>query len=912
MNLVATDRPRFSALPVRNDFLTMNVAAALMMALTTPGAAPGVLMMLDPFHGAVPVLEYSFESNEDADYDGFPDDWSRRKGPGFPSYIKAIIDRREAAEGKASLSVEANGGGAAFYSPPTPVDATHSWLLEASVRTQKLKNDAAVVSVSFLDHRWQRIERHLTRPVSGTHEGWVPVRLGPISPPRNAHFVVIGCHLVAGTQCDLQGTAWFDAIRLKKLPQMELMSNFHTHFRHRSAPIEARAVVSGLDDGESYHLKMQILDSSSRTLAETYRNLTEQEPAQAEAPSHAHLSNVALEEPRKPNRLEVEWTLAAHDYGYYEVRAELQRAGKPILEARTSFTVFDLGDAVQQGEFGWSLEGGPGEMPLRELADVAVQSGINWLKLPLWQSVYDNDKEKPGQIAEFFDRLSIRGITPVGMLNDPPPALRSKFARNWTGISEIFTMPPKFWSPSLSPVLARYASTVRHWQLGGETDDSFIGMARLDETLVAVKQEFDRIGRDTRVGVHWTWETPPPQTSNPSALFLSLGSREEMTADALHSAVRSNKPRSGARWALLRPLARSKHTDEERACDLVRKMVAARIGGANAIFATDVFHPEYGILNPSGAPTRLYLPWRTTAIALQGAEYLGSFDMPGRSVNHVFVRGGEMMMVVWNETPTEESMYLGEHAVANDIQGRQQLIPVDTKTARQTFAVGPMPLTIRGGSEPVARLRLGTRFEKGRVPSAYGEHRDAIVGTNTFPQGVNGQVTVNFPPEWEVEPKAWTLQVAAGEKFRLPMRIVLPPNASLGQQDVSIDFDIVADRQYKFRVMHTYEVGLGNIGMQVVDRKLPDGRLEIEQLIKNSTSPAETLSFRCSLFIPQQRRQILFVTKLGQGEDRKFYHLANADALRGQELWIRAEQVGGLRVLNYKWKVGESWDAAAK
>ena len=635
----------------------------------------------------------------------------------------------------------------------------------------------------------------------------------------------------------------------------------------------------------------------------------EETPAVAETPGSQFASLVDQEEQRKAQRRSVDWTLPPFDYGYYEVRSELQRGGRPILEARTSFTVFDLVDTVGRGEFGWSLDSGPGEMPLRDLADVAVQSGINWMKLPLWRSVYDDDKEKSGRIAEFFERLSIRGVTPVGLLNDPPAELRGKFARNWTGISEIFTMPPKFWSPSLSPVLARYASTVRHWQLGGESDASFMGMNRLDDTLSTVKQEFDRIGRDTRVGVHWTWDMKLPEPSNPSALFLSLAGKDDLAGDDLHSKLRATSGRTGARWTLLRPLPRSKHSDEERAADLVRKMVAARIGGADAIFLSDVFHPEYGILNPSGAPTRLYLPWRTTAIALQGAEYLGSFDMAGKSTNHVFTRGGEMMMVVWNAEPTEETMYLGEQVVANDIWGRQQAIPVDPKTGRQTLSVGSTPLTLRGGSEPIARWRLGTKFEKGRVPSSYGEHRDAIVGTNMFPQGVNGMVTVNFPSDWDVEPKAWPLQVAAGEKFRLPVRLVLPPNANLGEQVASIDFDIVADRQYKFRVSQMYEVGLGDIHVQVSDRKLPDGRLEIEQTIRNGTTPPEMLDFRCSLFIPQQRRRILFVTKLGNGEDRKFYHLPDAERLKGQELWIRAEQVGGLRVLNFKWKVGESWDA---
>lgn len=881
----------------------MVLATAVLFYAVAAGGTTHGITMIDPFTGAVPVVHYSFETKDDGDFDGLPDDWSRRKGPEFPSYIKASIDPRVGEASPSSLAILADGGAAVLYSPPIAIDAFHSWLLEGSIRTQRLQHNAAIISLSFLNHRWQRIERHLTKAVSGSHDGWRHVRLGPLTPPRDARYAVIGCHLVAGArQSDISGGAWFDNVKLMKLPQMNLISNFQTHFRQRSAPVETHTSVSGLDDGEQYSVYMEIEDSAGNRLAEIERDITPDDPAIAEVPGSQFAAVLAAEEARKAREQSVDWKLPPHEYGYYEIRAELRRGGTPILEARTSFTVLDLVDAPHTGEFGWSLETGPHEMPLRELADVAVQSGINWMKLPLWQSVYDDDKEQPGRIVEFFDRLSNRGITPVGLLNDPPASLRSKFARNWTGISEIFTMPSKFWSPPLAPVLAKYAASIRHWQLGGETDRSFIGMARMEETLGLVKQEFDRVGRDTRVGVHWGWENPLPETKPASGIFLSLASKDDMEADDLQQRLAGGR-KTGARWVLLRPLSRSNHGDEERASDLVKQMVAARIGGADAIFASDVFDPEYGFLKLSGAPTRLYLPWRTTAVALQGAEYLGSFAMLGGSTNHVFAREREMMMVVWNDNPVTELIYLGENVVANDIWGRQQVLPVDRRSGMQMVPVGPMPLTIRGGSEPIARWRLAAKFEKGRVPSAYGEHQDAIVGINTFHQGANGSATVTFPPEWSVEPSTWPLQVAAGEKFRLPMTLTLPPNANLGPQNAVIQFDIVADRPYRFRVFQKYEVGLGDIHVDVTDRKLPDGRLEIEQVITNATSPLETLNFRCTLFVPGQRRQILFVTKLGQGEDRKIYHIPDAEALRGQELWIRAEQVGGLRVLNYKWRV---------
>lgn len=104
----------------------------------------------------------------------------------------------------------------------------------------------------------------------------------------------------------------------------------------------------------------------------------------------------------------------------------------------------------------------------------------------------------------------------------------------------------------------------------------------------------------------------------------------------------------------------------------------------------------------------------------------------------------------------------------------------------------------------------------------------------------------------------------------------------LGSQMTILEFDIVSDRPRRFRVYHPYQVGTDDVTIKVIETELPDGGLEIEQVVTNRTSPPEALDFRCTLFVPGERRQKLLVTKLGQGEDRKFYRLPNAAKLRGK------------------------------
>ena len=159
---------------------------------------------------------------------------------------------------------------------------------------------------------------------------------------------------------------------------------------------------------------------------------------------------------------------------------------------------------LSEGEFGWSMRRLPATALIGELADVAYQGGVNWLKVPVWSTA---DPEHQATTDAEISRLcwnvwTTRGSRPLGLHQRSASAnSMQKFANNWVGVSKVFTLAPEVWYPTLEPVIARYSFHIRHWQLGDETDDSFVGLASLPQTLPGqVKQEFDRIGRDVVTG----------------------------------------------------------------------------------------------------------------------------------------------------------------------------------------------------------------------------------------------------------------------------------------------------------------------------------------------------------------------------------------------------------------------------
>ena len=177
--------------------------------------------------------------------------------------------RKACAGSLRTLKFKINGGQAAYYSPVIEIDTEHSCVIHAHIRTEGLTRDAALISASLLNHRRQRVQRFLSKPVSGTHRDWVRVDIGPVDPEAQIRFLVIGCHLVPSSErMDIRGAAWFDDVWVGSLPRLSLATNSSTHFYKPKEPIEVQADVQGLEaDQKTISLVMQLENGAGQVTA---------------------------------------------------------------------------------------------------------------------------------------------------------------------------------------------------------------------------------------------------------------------------------------------------------------------------------------------------------------------------------------------------------------------------------------------------------------------------------------------------------------------------------------------------------------------------------------------------------------------------------------------------------------------
>lgn len=921
----------------------------------------------DQLPHAVEILRCDFEQAIDRNYDGWPDGWTRRRGREYPAFLKIGIlpELKKENEGLPRyLQMELSGGSAAVVTPLYSLGARGSFFLEGKVRTKGLKHDHAFLTLTFFDDQGAPLESYDSNRITDA-AAWQAVRIGPVLPKNDNATqarvtLTVGPH---GDAEDLSGTVHWTGLRLLRLPRIALRASGDLPVYDSLNAAEVVCEVSGLV-GARPELRFDLLDPADKVLATELLPLTlDDKPKRVTKPKEPkeHDEHAAAA-PQAGITGSARWKPPIPDFGFYRVRVSMQQMGDPEDAEAAPAAVVPAGTILQRtiamaflrplprapgGEFGWSLPGAEDPLPLNPLATLLSQAGVGWAKYPVWFS--EKEQEQADRLAWFAERLSIHGIELVGVLDQPPKPLRDTFRDKGRLPSASVFQEPQLWQGAVDPVMTRLSLKVRWWQLGDDRDTSYVDFPQLEERMLGIKKQFERFGQQVHVGFGWRWlRDPPNSVGTPPWEFLSYSAEPDLTAAELTAylqrpapsrplppplkkesittpvslpALPINAPSTPApstvpttrrsppnhaaprTWIVLTPLPRSEYSSSARVLDLVQRMLAARQQGSAVVFIPQPFSDEVGLLNADGTPGELFVPWRTTATLLGGTQYLGSLPLPGGSVNHVFSREGQTVMVLWRDEPGKESFFLGDEVRQLDLWGRETKT-VTKPTNEQgedrpetTVVVGPEPTFLLGLDEGLTRWQIRARFETSHLESVFGRQQPVTLHLeNAFPQGVSGSATLHAPKAWNISPQPLQFRLAQGETATPDWFVSLQPDAASGPQRVRIDFDITSDRNYRFSIHRTLKLGLDDVTVEMRTRIREDGLLLVEQHLTNLTG--RPISFNCLLFPPGRRRETKQLLHLPAGRHTVTFLIPQGESLLGQSLWLRAEEIGGPRVLN--------------
>ncbi|TWT78496.1 hypothetical protein Pla123a_12880 [Posidoniimonas polymericola] len=878
---------------------------------------------------AVEIFRCTFDESWDRNYDLWPDKWKRATGPEYPHYVEMQIAADQAITEGRCLQVALDGASAQVSTPAIRVLPKFSYTLELKLRLEQIEHSTVTVSLDFMTADGEILQSHRSEPFQPTGE-WVDIEMGKFRPVSElVDRVVAHLEIERGDRGDLQGVVSVADVWLGRWPSMEVTTNSRINVYDDPGNIVVTCSLSGISE-KNPKIKFQLLDA---TQAEIGEEGVKELQGRVISEESRNASEILEGDGRHSEGYEgsEDWRPDIREHGFYRVRVQMISNDTGLEMDKKVITLAVVPKAVLTsiGEFGWSL---PESVPrsgqpldFATLQTLLPMAGVSWVKLPVWFP--REETERGDQIIQFAERLAATDIETIGVLQEPERTVEADdLPPSESSIEYIFRKDPSSWLPLFDHVMNRLSLRLRWWQLGYDHDTSFVGHEDLVGKIHDIRRQLYRFGQDVRVGLGWRWDEPPIG-GDLSWDFEQLSANPPLQSAELDSHLERRPAEGAPRWVLIEPLVNSddpsyaneRERHEARVREFIKQIIVAKKHGVDGIYVPRPFSGMEGVMNTDGTPGELLLPWRTAAMLLGGAEYMGSLQLPSGSKNWLFIRPDKkVVMVAWNDKPCDEVLYLGEKVRQIDVWGKQHA--PEHLEHRQVIPVGPEPTFVLGVNEYVARWRMSVAFEKTSLPSVFGvEHENTLLMRNEFPFGIGGMVSLFVPDmlegdplshdkrsdKWEIYPEEGEIKGATGLTLRRPLQIELN-DAAYGDQPIRIDFEVNADRLYKFSVWRELSVGAGDIDIQAVAFLDEEGRLIVQQQMRNLDGPHA--DFKCLLYAPLRRRKRTQVFQLGAEPDIKTYSYSAGDELIGKNLTLRVEEIDGNRVLIYRFPAEQESD----
>lgn len=853
----------------------------------------------------------------DRNFDNFPDNWVRRKGPGFPAYIDIDIERfpgQDKRWGEGTLHIELDGGSAELSSPKIPIDPAYSIMLDGWAFLDPSKQNEvneAWISLTLTSKDGKVRQTAQAMPFRAQKQ-WHQFKLGPIVPsdPQLTQLEVT-LHFSSTRPEDLYGEAWFDNIRLTHLPKLNVKTPQPFNVFEKPEDVEVTVNVSGTKSNSS-KLHLYLFDVENRLIDEHVvdhqPNLQAANPLGSLStqpvvyPTERRLPDITGEEASivaKNNNFpnEYSWSPKVETEGFYRLLVTLTSSGQTDLEREISMVVMSSLGNLNTSPFGWNIPKQPESVPLPNLVKLIRESGAHWLAYPIWFAEGDLDEAK--RIGELAERLTLNGMDLVAVIDHPPAPLESQFGRFNQGIASLLH-DADLWKPALDPVLTRLSFKIDWWQLGSFDDYSFVSHPDLDAKMVEVHDHLSRFGKNIKLGVTWNWLHQMELDPNGKLDYLLRTTPIQMTGKELLTYLKDQEDSSAPLWTTLQPLDQSRYSLSTRARDLVERMTMGKISGASAVLIPQPISTQSGLLNDDMTPTELLLPWRLTASRLAETQYMGQLDLPNDSENYVFRKGNDVTMLIWRDHPNQEVIDLGDNLHTQDCWGR------DSSSFRSadedTLDVTSVPQFVTGLNPNMVEWQMNCRFVDPHLDSVIGRKQQRTLEfKNTLSFGVSGTVTLTSKELWET-PQVLPFKANPGETFSAAVDFALPSNINAGRHEVKVEFNLAGANENRLTLYRDLNVGIKGLRIDTATQ-FKGGQLLVHMTLINASTEEANLSLY--LFAPNRRRQRLQVVRMKPGRVRRTFVVPNGAQLQDEMVWLRAEEIQGEQILNYRIPVEE-------
>lgn len=843
------------------------------------------------------VHTFDFDERHVGNLDDVPLFWVQFEGRSFPRFVTGSFDFQVGHDDSPSLYVDAAGRNAAYRyaGPALRVVPTSDYYIGVWIRPNGAGGTRATLSAYYLDShglpisgtqqfgrliggqeldgQWHYVDLHVPAgPPEATHIGltaWVvqsPIWNTDSLPHRHIEYV------------DVHGGAWFDDIRVYRLPSASLeVANPGNVFVAPDPP----TLFVEVADYDSVGLTARLEVHSSHGDVPWSSSI----PVQVGGHSRPQSIDLSELEP-----------------GHYTAVLRMEVDGRLAASQSQQFAVLP---APSQGNttaraFGLVLDGPPESDSEAEVALLAA-SAVGSLKIPVWPADAQHSRASwtAASLDALLQDLIRRRVVVTGLFAGPPAELVAGVGPHARSLLDILLDDPEGWNKSLTRVVTPYSTVFRAWQLGADDDQTLIEDDRLAEALARVRQQMLLVMTRPRLAAPSSGVIDPMNTRLPA---------EEVTVSIPHQVQPAwlNDHLSAYRDLgyedLSVYLSPSPMDEWDRLAGLglwVRSIIEARHGGVGVVYSPQLWSSREGRSGRVTEPSEEFVVYRTIVDMLHSARPGHRWELADGLQVRTFTKGGSTVWAVWQDSagiePAVLEIQLGSATHQVDLWGRRRRL-AKTEDGLHRLSVGSLPVFVEGVEGWLTALMSEMRILPSQVDFSVGRHDHRILLANRSASTLSGTLRIVVPNKWEIEPSIFAISVGPGQSIEYPVTIRYPTNESAGTKLLDVQFLIDQPETYYVHRLLPLQLELDKVDVWAYAVMEGDQLVLRHGLTNRSDRP---ISFRAFATVPGRSRQNRVIAKLQPGQSvSNEYRFPNGQSLRHRSVRLSLKEVEGPRIHN--------------
>lgn len=877
--------------------LTLLAHAAFWLAGSVGLLAQDIAPRTKPTAGHRIVKTFDFDEHGAGNLDEIPMMWEKHEAVGFPDYALGKFDRIVGHDSPPSFYLDLNGNNCAYSYAGLDIAAepNSDYRIVAYVMPDRLNHARAFISAYFLDANGERIaDSERTSQLMGGEDGsrWREVSIRLHGNIKSAFSIGLSAWVVQSSAWrsgdrparhiehkDIRGGAWFDDIRVYRLPSVELSSTTKDG-SNVFEPHETPGFLVRLGDLSRQGLR------ASLTVRNAAGETIHQEPLEAESGDGSTIHRVDLSD-LPP--------------GAYHARLSVEIDDGASLERHQ--TIVKLAPLQSENtpvshRYGVLIGHDPGGERANQAALVR-KLGAKKIKLILGSLGLDSGGVESGDTDVLIKNLVDDHVEITGTFANAAISSPEGFQRTESRVSliDLFSKSVETWRPYLAYYVTRYENRIHQWQVGADGHKDVTEDSRLPDVVAGVRKEMSNLTAAPTIvapwSVHYEAASPPPPAD-----YLSVTVPLDILPEEIPGYLDSTFGEShhSRIWAVIQELPIHRYKRLPRLADFAKRMIYAHQSSAEQIFIRQPWDMQASGTKSSAEPNELFSISRTIISQLDDATFAGKLDMLDRVTCYAFDRLGRSVLVMWDDTAPlagrEYQLYLCGADKTIDLWGNQETL--QRQESNHRIRLSPLPIFVYPAESWLVKFRQGLRFDPQLLRSESVKHDHNLLLTNSRTDPISGSIRLRGPKGWHIKPANLSFAVQPGETLARRVAIQAAPRESAGVKQIEALVRIDASKMYEFSAHLPIRLDLADMVVWV-DLVLSGDNLTIQHGVSNRSD--EVVTFRSFADAPGRKRTNLNIVNLQPGQTvvkgHVFYDAAD---LSGEIIRVGLKQVKGPRV----------------